>query len=391
MTAGPVHQPIRRWSPIVIALLVAVRVGLLVGVFVGYQSGLPRVLAGDTLRYRQIADARGRPYRDFQVEFPPVSLGMVEVVATDTTGGTAARLGAVQLALDLAIAAMLLAGWGQTAAVAYLVLGLPLIPFVYFRIDLLSVALALGGVLLVEKRRDRLGGLALSLAVLAKVWPIVVAPILLLSKRRRPVVWFGASLVAGIGAWTVWGGPSGLSQVGTFREAQGWQIQSLIGSVYRLFSRSAVRLEAGADRVGVAPLWARGMLVALIVTLVFLVWVRSAGCLELADSVAPLTAVAVLLVLSPLLSPQYLTWLLPWAAISISRGERIQAEIVALAVLLSAFLVYQYGALVAGDTASLLLAVLVNVSLVAIGAFGLLRLGGTRLEVGADKGDHHAG
>ena len=116
MTAGPVHQPIRRWSPIVIALLVAVRVGLLVGVFVGYQSGLPRVLAGDTLRYRQIADARGRPYRDFQVEFPPVSLGMVEVVATDTTGGTAARLGAVQLALDLAIAAMLLAGWGQTAA-----------------------------------------------------------------------------------------------------------------------------------------------------------------------------------------------------------------------------------------------------------------------------------
>ena len=77
--------------------------------------------------------------------------------------------------------------------------------------------------------------------------------------------------------------------------------------------------------------------------------------------------------------------------IGIARGERIQAEVVAFSVLLSVFLIYQYGALVAGNTTSLLLAVLVNVSLVAVGAFGFLRLGGTRLEMGAEKRGHHAG
>ncbi len=50
--------------------------------------------------------------------------------------------GVVMLLLDFVAAAGVAYGWGRRAAIAYLALGLPLMfpPFIYFRVDLLSVA-----------------------------------------------------------------------------------------------------------------------------------------------------------------------------------------------------------------------------------------------------------
>src|SRR5437016_5403166 len=38
------------------------------------------VIVADATRFREIAQGHGTPYRDFRVEYPPVSLGVIELV-----------------------------------------------------------------------------------------------------------------------------------------------------------------------------------------------------------------------------------------------------------------------------------------------------------------------
>lgn len=363
-----------------IVALIALRVALLALVFAANPHGLPRVFSADALRYRQIAEETGRPYRDFDVEFPPVSLAVIDAVAGSSERGTEARLGVLELGLDLVIAGALALGWGAGAALAYLALGLPLVPFVYFRLDLLSVALATLGMLAVARRMERAGGLALAAASLAKVWPIALVPVLYAAGRRRSSRWAVGGLVAGCAAWLWIGGTGGFRQVATFRGAKGWQIESLVGSVIRLVSNPGVALEAGADRVGSAGIWARSALLLAAVGLIAVVAWLTRRLPDLAHSVSSATAVACLMIASPILSPQYLTWLLPWVAIGVARGERIQAELLGAAMLLSVFLVYDYGRLVAGAAPLLAMALVRALLLAGLVAVGLVRLTGRRLE-----------
>lgn len=180
----------------------------------------------------------------------------------------------------------------------------------------------------------------LAAAVLAKIWPLAVAPSLLVWKRRRALLWFLSSLVLGTVSWIVWAGFDGPIQVVTLRRAHGWQIESLVASLIRVLSPGRVIHEVGADRVGSSPLWARGLLLAAAVSLLAMTWRMAAGRPDLAESVAAAASVATLLVFSPILSPQYLVWQLPWAAIAISRGELLQPELIGVASLLTAVLIY---------------------------------------------------
>jgi hypothetical protein len=360
--------------------LILLRAALLGGVFAAYPRDLPRVFGADAIRYRQIAGEPGRPYRDFEVEFPPVSLLAIEAVAGPTARSTGIRLGATQLALDAIVAGALAWGWGGVAALAYLLLGLPLVPFVYFRLDLLSVALATGAMLLIKRGKERAGGLTMAAAVLAKVWPLALIPIMVAEGRKRALRWTTGALLAGGGLWFWAGGLSGFRQVATLRGAKGWQVESLVGSFIRVVSNPKVILEAGADRVGSADLWARALLLIGAAVVIGIAARLTRVHLDLADSVSSATVVACLMIASPILSPQYLTWLLPWVAIGLSQGERIQAELLALALLLTAIVIYNYGLLVAGEAPLLGMALLRDLLLAGMIVVGLIRLTGRRLE-----------
>src|SRR5204862_2415045 len=100
---------------------------------------------------------------------------------------TAIRLVFIAFVADLAAAAAVWWGWGRRPAVVYLVLGVPLLSFLYQRFDLVSVAIATWGVALVERREedDVGGGIALGSAVMLKLWPLVVAPVMLVRRRWR--------------------------------------------------------------------------------------------------------------------------------------------------------------------------------------------------------------
>ena len=101
-----------------------------------------------------------------------------------------ALLAASQLVIELLVTTVLWRTWGRRAGIAFLVLGTPMIffPFPYVRIDLLAVLLAVGGAALGRRRHPVAGGAVLALAVFAKVWPVVLAPAMLVRRQWRGLV-----------------------------------------------------------------------------------------------------------------------------------------------------------------------------------------------------------
>ena len=73
-----------------------------------------------------------------------------------------------------------------------------------------------------------------------------------------------------------------------------------------------------------------------------------------------LASVSALLLLSALLSAQYVIWLAPAAAIAWAEGERRLAMLTAIAILLTQVLWSEYGAVLDGELPALLLVVVRN-------------------------------
>jgi uncharacterized membrane protein len=285
-------------------------------------------LTGDIRRFHSIASKRGDPYLDFPVEYPPVMLGAIELLDSSTTHAATVATMWSQLALDLGIAALMLWGWGRRPALAYLVIGFPLIcyPFLYLRLDLLSVALAVAGLALVRRRRPAWGGALLAVAAFAKLWPILLVPGLLVRRSWRALATFTALAAAGVAAWVTWVGTDGPIQVVSMRGATGWEIESTVGSIIRATTNQIVHYNEGAFRVAHVSGWAIVVSAAVLVVGVAAVWLladRSATPDRLVDGTAALTAVGVFLVCTPLLSPQFSVWLAPFAAIAVAHGDRL--------------------------------------------------------------------
>jgi hypothetical protein len=339
-----------------------------------------RTLPGDVIRFHGIAISDGRPYRDFEVEYPPVMLAAIETVEGGNVRATTVRLMWSQLVLDLAIAAVVAWGWGRRAGIAYLVLGIPflLYPFLYLRLDLLSVFLAVLGVALVRRRQPVAGGAVLAVACFAKLWPVVLVPVLIVRRAWRALAAFVAVGAAGTAAWVAWAGVDGPVQVLTLRGARGWEFESTVGAVVRSVGDVTPRIDQGAWRVGEVADWTRNLLTLSVVAAVVLVWFVASRAQpngpRVLDGLAPVAAIVAFLVLSPLLSPQFLAWLLPFAAIAAVYGERLVARLAFVAIGLSVALLALLPDLIRGETLPLFVLAVRNAVLVALLAVVATRL-----------------
>lgn len=266
-------------------------------------------------RFTQIAATEGRPYRDFPVEYPPVSLAAIQLVAGTNDNATGAHLVWLMVLCDIVTAAALAFGWGRRASVFYLVLTVPLLGFLYTTIDLLSAALAVGAVALAVRGRERLGGVAFAAAVLAKLWPLALAPLFVLQRRRRALAWAVAALTLGTFVWVWWGGPSGLLQVATQRDTPGWEYESAVGSVLWALGRGFVSIN-DSSRLGFAPGWAKALLFGAALAGMAAVWYRASRREPPELGLPTVAAVAILMLSAPLISHPYVIWLAPWAAIA---------------------------------------------------------------------------
>jgi len=322
--------------------LLAVRV-VAVGVALDQPAtaGRHTVLPGDVRRFHHIAQHHGTPYAEFPVEYPPLTLAAIEVLDGRTARDATVHIMWSQVVLDGLIALLLAWGWGRRAALVYLLLGLAFVwyPFLYLRLDLLSVALAVGGLALVRRRYGATGGAVVGLACFAKIWPLALAPGLAARRSWRALAAFVAVGVVGLAAWVGWAGVDGPVPVLTFRGAQGWQVESTVGAVLHVFAGPEARMEQGAARIGSVPDWAKVGLPLLALLGAAAVWWlvrrRPLAPVTVVDGLAPLAAVAALLVGATLLSPQYVSWLLPFAAIAAAGGERAVGWLTAAVAVLS--------------------------------------------------------
>ena len=333
----------RRLVPFALVVLaLSARGGELSLVLQRLESGPPVSRLTYLPRFTEIADAGGRPYRDFPVEYPPVSLAAIEFVGGKDPNETGVRLVWLMVLCDALTAAALALGWGRRASVAYLALTVPLLGFLYTTIDLLPVALATASVALVVRGRERAGGLAMAAAVLAKVWPIAVVPLFVVQRKARALGWTVGGLVVSVAWWVVWGGMSGPIQVATQRHTPGWEYESTVGSLLWAFTGSEIRSVNDSSRLGVAPGWAKALLLAAAVAGIVAVWRRAAAQRSPEVGFPALAAVSILLLSAPLLSHPFVIWLAPWAAIAASeRRGYVRALAVAL-MLVSGLLVVSY-------------------------------------------------
>lgn len=332
-----------RWA---IALLVAARLVAIVVLLASHPDADRSTIGGDARRYEQIATADGVWYRDTAIEYPPGSVVVIEVVHGSTLFDTQRRLALSQLACDLAAAGALAWGFGRRTASAYLLLGLPFlaVPFLYLRLDLVPVALAAGGLALWRRRHDAVGDIAggalVALGAVAKLWPAALIGIVVVQRR-----WRAAAALLGVGAacgavWVAVAGIDGVLQVVSFRGAQGWQVESLTGIVVHLLDPGRVHVDGGAWRTGILPPGARTTLSVLSIATIGLAWrwaARRSDDPAILYGIGPAACVLGLLVWAPIISPQYVLWLLPFAAVATAAGDRTLGWLVAGAAALSTY------------------------------------------------------
>ena len=133
---------------VLIGVLVLARLVSIVAVLQSGQEEEFSILGGDARRYAVILDEEGTPYRDFDVEYPPLALGLMHLVERPTPLGT---LDGPRRQPAGARAGHRRACWpgpgrvGRRSPTSCSASPMLLYPFPYLRIDLLSVFLAVLG------------------------------------------------------------------------------------------------------------------------------------------------------------------------------------------------------------------------------------------------------
>jgi len=351
-------------------------IALVVHAAIGVCSFVNNGRVSDLNRYYEIASAPGRPYVDYQVEHPIGTLLVFKLLGglggRDVFGYAVVALNALS---DALIVAALIRGWGVEAAACYAVILVPVLGLFFNRVDAWSTAAATVAVASWRCGRPGRSGAALAVGSVLKLWPLVLTPLTLQSggrsetavgparmqsDRRIPVDLTAlaafavvAGVLAGAAAWLA--GVNSLMQVLTFRGAQGWQIESVVGSLIHLQGSETVRLESGAWRIGTTT--GAVSIAMFLVAAPICLWSSWRGFRRNRPGSGWLAAVASLLVSSALLSAQYVIWLTPAVGIAWAEGDRRSVGIAALAVLLTQVFWSYYDDFIAGAPVALLVVV----------------------------------
>jgi hypothetical protein len=363
--ATPTSPAQERPGPAAADVLTWVLLGLRVAVLLSVAFDVPHFPSSTAARFQQIAHAGGVPYRDVPLEYPIGELVVIRAVAAGSLGATRVLIACVAFVSDVVAYALVRFGRGRVVALRYLALGTPLLVFIYRRTDLLAVALAVAGAMAVERGRERSGGALFAGAILAKLWPAVLLPALVVRDRARALRAAIVVSAVGVATWVLVGGPDAVRQVVTLRGADGWEIESTVGAVVWPLT-GEYRYEQGANRTGAMPPWARIAFVVLLIAGLAAVWWRASRSPADPFGAPALAAVATLLVLSPVLSPQYLVWLVPWAAMSFDDDARLSRLAAVPVVITGAFMTLWYLDVAIGRPANQTVMIVRNAALLVV-------------------------
>jgi uncharacterized membrane protein len=345
----------------------------------------------------------GLPYRDIAFEYPPLAAPAIALPGLAGSGQDAFRWAFALWTLAAAGAVVLLCGAlasrtggdARRAMVAAALMPLVCGALLRTHFDLFPVALVLGSLLLLSHDRPRAGFAVLGLAVMTKVFPIVVVPVAiawLLARGRRRDAWQGAlacgAVMAVVAAGAVAASPQGSFDAVRYHLDRPVQIESSpalvalgldaigAGEAKGVSSfRSDGLLHPAADALTSIFLTALAALVALLSALA----ARRAGSGPRELVIASLAACAAFALLGKVLSPQFVIWVLPLGALALSwRMHALAAAVAAAAVLTQVEFPAHYFDVVAREPLAVGLVAARNVVLAAVVVLSIrqLQLGG---------------
>ena len=321
------------------------------------------------------------PYRDFRVEYPPGALpvfvvpslvagtegaAVYEPELNDAARGYARSFAALMCALlaaTVVLTALSLSALHASVGHAAVALGLvgltPLVlgELALTRFDALPVALTAASVAALLHARARLAAVGLGLAVSAKLYPLLLLPLVAIYVLRRA----GrreAAIVAGLAVATVVVvvvpflalAPGEAWYSMRAQITRGLQVESLPGSLVLALGTLADRLGFGALGTGIAEggtgevrsadvTGSLGALVGLVggvaaLAVVVAVWVgasrREADDARFVRDCAAVVAAQV--ALGRVLSPQFVLWLVPLVPLVVGRRGRVASGLLVVAL-----------------------------------------------------------
>jgi hypothetical protein len=172
--------------------------------------------------------------------------------------------------------------------------------------------------------------------------------------------------------WLAFGSFAGPYEVVTYRGAQGWEVESLVGGVLLALHAGPIVLNRGALRIGAVSGLVRGPL--SLVGAAVAGWAAWRAGRSGRVGLGWIASVGVLLVTSTLLSPQFLVWLLPGAAIAWTEGERAVPVLLAICAALTGREMHSFGQVLTGQAFAVGVLLARNVLLTAAVALALSRL-----------------
>lgn len=324
----------------------AVMVGAIVALAVRL-GGAPH--ESDVDRFRHLARAHGRPSIDYEVEYPIGSLAVLKGLGlvARSRDEFARTLIWINVVLFVGVFAVLRRVWGALPALVYLAGAVLLGRLLLVRIDYFALAATVAGVAWWRYGRDRAAGASVGVGTALKLWPAPLAFVLAAGLRRRRVLWWFAGVTAVVGAvWLGLSGLAGLRQVLTYRGARGWQVESIGGGILRALHRADIVGEKNALRIGAVGL---GWKIALpLVGTIVAAWAAWRAGRVGRVGLGWVASISALVVASTLLSPQFILWLLPGAAIAWAEGDRDVAALVLLSSVLTRLYFGHYHAYITG-------------------------------------------
>jgi hypothetical protein len=342
-----------RWRATAAALLCALHLAVFVPTIGDWSS----ILVNDFAPQAQAIKGGDLPYRDQQIEYPPLSVPVLiaPIYVGDSTQDFVDGFQWEMLAFDLGMVVLIsLALPGDArrviSALGVYTVGVVVLsgvvlkpsmidsaPLVLSRFDLVPAFLVLAAVLARDRGRSATWSGLLSLGAAVKAFPLLLYPALLRDERR-----LGRALVAGaiplvLCAIAVIAIGDEFGSAISYHTDRALQVEALAASpfeVAHLLGSHAAPVgghggfEVAASGVGFARWLSVALGAACYLLVVWAGWGSRATNLRLVTAL-----LAILVVFSPVLSPQFLIWILPISACAF--GLRAENAVLLLAIVLT--------------------------------------------------------
>jgi len=284
---------------------------------------------------RAVLDHGLVPYRDFAVEYPPLSLPVFVLpgLVPNYDAAFAGLMAVCGVGAALAVLAVDRRA-GFYAALAPVLAG----SLVLSRFDLWPALLVAVALLLLVEERDAAGWAFLGAGVAAKLWPLTLVPLALLWSLRRgrtraPLA--GAAVVAAAFLPFVVLAPHGIWSSVYGQVSRPLQIESLAASLLTTFGHPTIVEAQSLNVQGHERLGAAFSVIQLLA--VAAVWAEFARGPATRARLLTYSAAAVcaFVAFGKVLSPQYLLWLIPLVPLAAGRRRAPAVALLTLACVLT--------------------------------------------------------